>query len=44
MSDMARSFYCESKKVGNEKIKTELGVMLKYPTYREGMDSLVEGI
>ncbi len=44
LSDMARSFYSESKKVSNEKIKTELGVKLKYPTYREGMRSLVEGV
>jgi len=44
MSDMARSFYSESKKVGNEKIKTELGIKLKYPTYREGMDCLVKSL
>jgi len=43
MSEMARSFYSESKKVSNRKIKAELGVDLKYPTYREGMRSLVEG-
>jgi len=42
MSAMARSFYSESKQVSNEKIKTDLGVKLKYPTYREGMRSLVE--
>ncbi len=43
MSDMARSFYSESKKVSNEKIKTELKVELKYPTYREGMQALAAG-
>jgi len=42
LSPMARSFYSESKKVSNEKIKTELSVKLKYPTYREGISSLVE--
>ncbi len=42
MSAMARSFYSESKQVNNEKIKTELGVNLTYPTYREGMRFLVE--
>jgi len=42
LSEMARSFYSESKKVSNEKIKTELGVELKYPTYREGMNALVK--
>ncbi len=41
LSDMARSFYSESKKVSNEKIKTELGVKLKFPTYREGISALV---
>ena len=40
LSDMARSFYSESKKVSNEKIKTDLGVVLKYPTYREGLTAL----
>lgn len=44
LSDMARSFYSESKKVSNEKIKSELGVKLKYPTYREGISSLHQGI
>ncbi len=37
MSAMARSFYGENKRVSNEKIKSELGVTLKYPTYREGL-------
>jgi len=41
MSPMARSFYSESKKVSNEKIKSELGVVLKYPTYREGISALI---
>ena len=40
LSEMARSFYSESKKVSNEKIKTDLGVELKFPTYREGLRSL----
>jgi nucleoside-diphosphate-sugar epimerase len=44
MSEMARSFYSESKKVSNQKIITELGVKLKYPTYREGMRSLITAI
>jgi len=42
LSDMARSFYSESKKVSNEKIKTELGVKLNFPTYREGLHSLID--
>ncbi len=43
LSDMARSFYAESKRVRNERIKRELGVELLYPTYREGLRALVEG-
>jgi dTDP-4-dehydrorhamnose reductase len=37
MSPMALSFYGESKRVRNDKIKHELGVRLNYPTYREGV-------
>ncbi len=37
LSPMARSFYAENKRVGNALIKSELGVRLKYPTYREGL-------
>ena len=40
MSPMARSFYAESKRVRNEKMKRELGVRLRYPTYREGLRAL----
>jgi len=42
LSPMARSFYLESKRVRNEKIKTELGFTFRYPTYREGLASLIE--
>ncbi len=42
MSPMARSFYAESKRVRNDRIKTELGVRLCYPTYREGLAALLE--
>lgn len=38
---MARSFYAENKKVRNNRIKDELGVTLKYPTYREGLAALL---
>nr|CCA16409.1 NADdependent epimerase/dehydratase putative [Albugo laibachii Nc14] len=37
MSEMAKSFYAESKNVNNCKIHKELGIVLKYPTFREGM-------
>lgn len=41
MSPMARSFYAESKKVRNDRIKDELGVELLYPDYRSGLRSLL---
>lgn len=37
MGEMARSFYSEAKRVRNDRIKAELGVLLAYPTYREGL-------
>ena len=41
LSPMARSFYAESKRVSNRRIRQELGYRLIYPTYREGLGSLV---
>ncbi|MEL6679213.1 MAG: SDR family oxidoreductase [Pseudomonadota bacterium] len=41
MSPMARSFYAESKKVSNRRIKEELGVRLRYPDYRTGLAALL---
>lgn len=37
LSDMARSFYADNKRVRNDRIKDELGVKLKYPGYRQGL-------
>lgn len=42
MSPMALSFYGENKRVRNERLKRELGVTLKYPTYREGLRALAQ--
>ena len=42
MTPMARSFYAESKRVRNDRIKTELGISLLYPTYRDGLQALLE--
>jgi nucleoside-diphosphate-sugar epimerase len=39
---MARSFYAGNKRIRNDKIKRELGIALKYPTYREGLRALLE--
>ncbi|MHA1114339.1 MAG: SDR family oxidoreductase [Alphaproteobacteria bacterium] len=41
MTPMARSFYAESKRVSNARIKSELGVELAYPTYRQGLAALL---
>ena len=40
MTPMALSFYGESKRVRNARLKGELGVALRYPTYREGLRAL----
>jgi nucleoside-diphosphate-sugar epimerase len=40
LSPMARSFYEESKRVRNDRMKRELGVALAYPTYREGLQAI----
>lgn len=40
MTPMALSFYGESKRVRNDKLKSALGVKLRYPTYREGLRAL----
>jgi nucleoside-diphosphate-sugar epimerase len=41
LSPLARSFYDESKRVSNRRIKEELGVSLRYPSYREGLAALL---
>jgi nucleoside-diphosphate-sugar epimerase len=43
LSDMARSFYADNKRVKNERIKGELGVALAYPSYREGLAAILKG-
>jgi len=40
LSEMARSFYRESKRVRNDRMKRELDITLAYPTYREGLRAL----
>ncbi|MEM8838704.1 MAG: SDR family oxidoreductase [Pseudomonadota bacterium] len=42
LSPMGRSFYGETKRVSNDKIKTELGVSLSFPTYRDALNRLWE--
>lgn len=42
MTPMARSFYAESKRVRNDRLKRELGVVLKYPDYRSGLQAMLK--
>jgi nucleoside-diphosphate-sugar epimerase len=41
MTPMARSFYAESKRVRNDRIKAELGVRLLHPDYRSGLRAIL---
>ena len=42
MTPMARSFYAESKKVRNDRVKKALGWKPIYPDYRSGLQALLE--
>ena len=42
MSAMAQSFYSENRRVRNDRIKRELGIVLAYPSYREGLRAIRE--
>ncbi len=37
LTPMARSFYAESKRVSNQRVKKELGYQFKYPDYHAGL-------
>ena len=41
VSDAMRRFYRDSKRLSNAKAKAELGWRPKYPTWREGLESLI---
>jgi nucleoside-diphosphate-sugar epimerase len=40
LSGMARSFYEETKRVRNSRMKQDLGITLRYPTHREGLAAI----
>lgn len=44
LTPMARSFYAESKKVRNDRIKQDLGISLIYPDYRSGLKALLSQV
>jgi nucleoside-diphosphate-sugar epimerase len=40
MTPMARSFYLDSRRIDNARVREELGYRFRYPTYREGLAAL----
>ncbi len=42
LSPMAASFYSDSKRVRNDRIKEDLGVSLLHPDYRSGLRALID--
>ncbi len=42
VSEMAKSFYREEKKVSNKKLKDELGYNLAFPSFKEGLFSIYQ--
>jgi nucleoside-diphosphate-sugar epimerase len=43
LSPMAASFYADNKRISNARLRQELGVALKFPTYREGLRAILGG-
>jgi nucleoside-diphosphate-sugar epimerase len=41
MTPMARSFWAESKRVSNARLKNDLGYTLRYRSYREGLQAIL---
>lgn len=44
LSEAARSFYADNRRVANDRIRNELGVELRYPNYREGLNAILKGM
>ena len=43
MTELGASFYTDVRRVRNNKLKSILGVTLRYPTFREGLTTLLHG-
>jgi hypothetical protein len=41
LSLMAKSFYVENKRVSNARLHHDLGLDLKFPSYRQGLRSIL---
>ncbi|MEO1281169.1 MAG: NAD-dependent epimerase/dehydratase family protein, partial [Pseudomonadota bacterium] len=44
LSPMGRSFYSDLKRVKNNRLESDLGITLAYPTYREGLEALAAAV
>lgn len=44
LSPLMQMFYSENKRVHNDRIKQELDVTLRYPTYKEGFSALLRNL
>ena len=44
ISEAARSFYADNRRVANDRIRNELGVDLKHPNYRDGLRAILDGM
>lgn len=44
LSPMAQSFYSENKRVRSQRLSDGLGIELKFPTYREGLQAIFEDV
>jgi nucleoside-diphosphate-sugar epimerase len=43
LSPMAASFWAENKRIRNERLRNDLQADLLYPTYREGLQAILNG-
>tara|TARA_B100000686_G_scaffold79072_1_gene85274 strand:- start:1674 stop:2606 length:933 start_codon:yes stop_codon:yes gene_type:complete len=44
LSEIARSFYLDNKRIRNDKMKKELNIQLKYPDYQAGLVAIFKSI
>ena len=44
ISDMARTFYAETKRISADRARTELGWSPKYPTYQDGLSAILAAL
>lgn len=42
MSEMQQTFWADKRLLSNERIKEELGITLKYPTFEDGLNAIYE--